>query len=100
MPGDPAIELTKHATDSYGPYAFGLVAIVVIILLLVASFVTLYARVIKPFMAQFGELSKANAEAQVCLDRSLERVERIADTQNLTTENLKQLAQVLQHREA
>lgn len=67
----------KIAVDAYGPYAFGLIAVCVIIAALVWAAVHVWSKVVKPQLDSSKQIAADNAAAQKDLSSTTENLRHL-----------------------
>lgn len=90
MPPDP-ISISKPFMDVYGPFAFGVMALVVIVVLMVWAAWWGWTRMVRPDLEARKVIATKNAEAQISLSDSLRCVERTATVQKEQMELLERI---------
>ncbi len=76
---DP-VRMSGDLSTHYGPYAFGVAAMVVIVILMVWAAWWLWTKIVQPDLRARQVISEKNAEAQASLRESVSGLERLNAT--------------------
>lgn len=80
--------LTMRFMDGYGPYAFGVLSLVIILTVCVWAAITMWAKVIRPYMVSQNEVAKQFATSTAELRSATDNVRDAASDLKVASERL------------